>query len=669
MPSRLTVVLVLLLLATPAVAFWLWLVVVPARMAKLCPEECWCDPGGYYVDCTSSSLNSIPLIFPTNVRELIFDGNSITSLEKGGFISRGLTELEKLTVRRCELRKIEFGAFSGLTELTFLSVSGNEISEIIPGIFENLSRLERLDLTFNRIELLEVGAFSGLINLKHVELSINGLKYLHPDVFSALPNLIHLSLSYNSGLIIPTDSHFINSHSLRRLDISACRVSSVSVETFAEVTALERLDLRVNNLKSVDVNILKALPKLLALYLYGNPLQCDCQLQEMWRWCQDHNIETATTKVVPECDTPSEVHGIWWGVLEKGQCLQNGIKYYGDYKNTIYNHTVDQDTEIFITVYDYYYKLLFRVQVPVCAVLFTFGTSGNVILLIIIISNKDMRTVPNIFIVNLAISDIISLIIHFSAAYEYQNPSNEWKYGDFICKFFPFCYRMSVGLTAYSVAVLSFQRYNVTADPFHIRFSSQTTWRVTVATVCGVWIVAAFSALPSAFSENFCLGCVYTNCKTYYKMVVLFELLVSYVIPLCVIAFCYIMTARHLVKSAVPISDDTRHPHEYTRKTTARILLGLSVVFVISLVPYHIVLTYSLFSDFMSHFGVDHSFGPLIYLYTIFFSICLLLINCCLNSVALFCTSRAFRRKFKWLFIYYCKIRTRVSDFELTTRK
>jgi hypothetical protein len=111
--------------------------------------------------------------------------------------------------------------------------------------------------------------------------------------------------------------------------------------TVANVSALEWLDLSYNNLSSVDINILKALPKLSVLYLDGNPLQCDCQLQEVWRWYQDHNIQTVYKETVPECDIPSEVKGMWWGVLEKGQCLQGNIQYYGDYKTqAIVAHTL-----------------------------------------------------------------------------------------------------------------------------------------------------------------------------------------------------------------------------------------------------------------------------------------------------------------------------------------
>ena len=117
MPSRLTVVLVSLLLATPAVIFWLWLVILPARVAILCPEECRCDPEEYHVICYNTLLTTVPLIRLTDVRVLALRHN-ITLFERDSFVSRGLNELEILQVGWCELRTIELGAFNGLTKLT-----------------------------------------------------------------------------------------------------------------------------------------------------------------------------------------------------------------------------------------------------------------------------------------------------------------------------------------------------------------------------------------------------------------------------------------------------------------------------------------------------------------------------------------------------------------------
>jgi hypothetical protein len=602
----------------------------------------------------------------------VLDGNRITVFENDTFVSRGMVELQMISAVFCELRKIDLGAFNGLTNLTYLSLENNEISEIIPGTFEKLKSLEFLYLGNNIIEHMEGDVFSGLINIKNLSLEGNKLQHLHPDMFIEILNILGLYLSKNSDLEIPTDHHFINSRSLKRLFISHCNISSMSVGTFANVSALEWLDLSYSNLRSVDINILKALPKISVLYLYDNPLHCDCQLQEVWRWCKDHNIQTAYKESAPECHTPSEVKGIWWGVLEKGQCLDGNVHYYGDYRNTSYSYTpientdtdkkADTDTEKKqgenISSFLQQYKL------PISAIFFIFGTIGNVILIIIIVCNKNMRTVPNMYILNLAISDIIYLTLLLANAWP---NSVTWLRGDIMCPLLIFCMRMSVGLTAYSVAMLSIQRYRVTVYPLYVRVSSQPTRRATGATICGVWIVAALFAVPSARSRFMC-GDSFLYIK-YHQHIVIFELFVSCVLPLCVIAFSYIMTACHVVKNSCSLSEGTQNPQLNTRKNTAKVVLGLTVVFLISYLPYHIFIWY-----FSSHMIVDVSSvksSDIVRWVNNLIDISLILkhflsINSCLNPVAMFCVSLAFRRQFKRYLTCFCKAKSSPIDVELT---
>ena len=655
MPSRLAVASASLLLATPAVIFWLWLVILPARVAELCPEECWCDPGGNYVNCSNSSPKSITAIFHTDVRTLKLDYINVTSLKKDGFLSRGLTQLERLSMRRCGIVTMEPGAFNGLVKLVQLSLMSNKIREILPRTFENMITLEELYLVGNEIENLEPDVFNGLSSLDGIWLDGNNIEYLHPEVFTNLPNLSILSLGQNPMLYIPTDRQLINSRSLTYLGIPECNVSSVSVETFANVSELKILDLSKNDLKSIDIDIFTVIPKLSTLYLHVNPLQCDCQLQEVWRLCQDHNIQTASGEIVPECDTPIEVNGIWWGVLEKAQCMDGNTSYRGDHENKIHKYPGDIHDK-YMQGYIKYMSFVKYVQASIYAALFIFGTTGNVILIIIIICNKDMRTVPNMYILNLATSDIISLTINLPLS-QAHFMSNTWQYGEFMCKFFEFSRRLSVGLSAYSVAVLSFQRYIVTVNPFHTFSSSPTTCRVTVATICGVWLVASLFALPSALSKHADIHCSHYSSEVYYEKVAVFELFVSCVFPLCVIAFSYIMTARYLVKSALPISEDTRHPQANTRKNIARIVLGLGVVFVISYVPYHILWTYIVFKDYIEEMEIMYTYSA---------STCLLVFNSCFNPVALCCTSLAFRKQFRRYLTCCCKRKAPDVVFELT---
>jgi Leucine-rich repeat (LRR) protein len=338
MASNLVVLLVSSLLVS--VMFW------PAGVAIVCPDGCRCDYDQNNVKC--SSLNSIPVMFPTDVKELVLQDCSITCLEKDAFDSRGLKDLLLLTISYCQVETIDSGAFNGLTELIFLAIGGNKIREIIPHTFQNMSSLQYLYLGDNVIEHLELGAFLGLGNLAYIDLRTNKLLDLHPDLFVGLSKLQSLYLSTNPDLQIPTDRHFINSQSLTQLHIPDCNVFSVSAATFEGVPALELLDLGHNNLRSVDLNVLRFLPQLSVLYMDNNPLQCDCQLQEVWRWCLDHNIETVYEADIPECDTPSEVVGRWWGVLEVGQCLQGHMHYYGVYKKSfLYIRTNDVDTSVY----------------------------------------------------------------------------------------------------------------------------------------------------------------------------------------------------------------------------------------------------------------------------------------------------------------------------------
>jgi len=122
-----------------------------------------------------------------------------------------------------------------------------------------------LDLRNNRIEQFERDIFCGLLKLEYINMEGNNLRYIHPVTFSGLPILKSLYLSKICGFQTPTDRHFINSHSLKILFMSYYIVSSVSVETFANVSALEWLHLSYNYLKSLDINILRALPKLSTL--------------------------------------------------------------------------------------------------------------------------------------------------------------------------------------------------------------------------------------------------------------------------------------------------------------------------------------------------------------------------------------------------------------------
>jgi hypothetical protein len=195
-----------------------------------------------------------------------------------------------------------------------------------------------------------------------------------------------------------------------------------------------------------------------------------------------------------------------------------------------------------------------------------------------------------------------------------------------------------------------------------------------MALYCGynLWIVAALFAVPSALSKYLCEGLIASRRITYYQLVDIFELSVSCVLPLCVVAFSYVMTACHLVESSRSISEGTENPQLKARRNVAKIVVGLTVVFVISSVPYHAFWTYI---NYVVKEEVvlervldllDGSYYKLRYSYLIatFF----LSINSCLNPVALFCTSSPFRQHLKRYLTCFCKTNSPPTDLELRRR-
>jgi hypothetical protein len=132
------------------------------------------------------------------------------------------------------------------------------------------------------------------------------------------------------------------------------------------------------------------------------------------------------------------------------------------------------------------------------------------------------------------------------------------------------------------------------------------------------------------------------------------------------------MTARHLAKRLPSIFHGTPNPHLKTRRNAAKIVVGLTVVFMISYAPYHAYWSYiicttdvKILSDKITEFLIysDNNLW-----YTFHISTCFLLINSCLNPVALFCTSHQFRQHLKSYLTCLCKTNSSAVGLNVAIR-
>jgi hypothetical protein len=466
-----------------------------------------------------------------------------------------------------------------------------------------------------------------------------------------------LILINNPGFQLPNDRHFINSHSLKSLYISECNITSVSVETFANVTALEVLDLRHNNLRSLDINILKVLPKLSAMYLYDNPLQCDCQLQELWRWCQDHEIQTVYEGKGTHCVIPNQENSLPWVVLDEHLFLQDNIENLSDYDHKIYKRAEGNTWLACKTFWYHMEKLLFLLN----AISVTFGMTSNTIILIIIRLNKDMRTLPNMYILNLATSDMILITLFVFVTSPDEVYANLY-YPDIFRAFGTFFYCLSVSLSGFTLTLLNILRYRVTANPISVCFPPQMTWCAALAKVRKVWIAAFAFALTTTVCIAFIPKYDTILYVTYYKYVCYFVLLVSCAIPVCVMTIsCATFTWHYMER--VFISEGKQQPQMNKITTTQKVVWALSVVFIISYGPYYLFITYS-FMNMTDEFSV--TFYSMLSINEL--SVCFLLMYSCLNPVVVFSLDRVFRKHLKRYLTRCCKTNSPPTNLELVRR-
>lgn len=662
-PNRIRVALVSLLIA-PALILWLWLLEEAIRTSIQCPSECWCDPGRRTADCSNASLKDIPQSFHDDIRDLRLDHNNISVLRKDVFTSAGLHLLEILSICHTGLIVMESGAFRGLPRLEQLHLHNNLIRTLEPGTFANMTNLRGLHLANNRIQTLQPGLFTDLINLNYISLesnfiqllqadvflgltklrnlwlSENKIAYLHPVTFKHMKKLRLICLENNTDLQVPTDKPFLDVPTLESLILSNCNITNLSAKTFQKTRNLTTLYLHGNNLKTFEMGILKVLPYLSSLYLYKNPLQCDCQLLRLWQWCRDHKVKTGIEQDVPRCEGPEQVSGLWWGVLGQAQCKSNQVGFVGDYKTTV-REFADRNNEI-----EKHLNFLKYGQTSVYAILFLIGTIGNTAVIIIIVCNKRMRTVSYAYILNLAVGDLFSLTMNLPL-YQAVVLSQYWVLGEFLCKLAVFFRPLSIGVSGFSVTVLSVQRYFATLGS--LRLSTRLT---TFMIILAVWMIAICCALPSAFSVHVDHNMICTSDNIeYYRMVDLFHLLTFCVMPLSVIVAMYVMTARQLIMNARHMQTDAK-----ACKTLAKVVLGLATVFFISFVPYHVLWTVILWEIIPLELEMT---------YVVFASSCLLVFNSCFNPIALYCTSVTFRRQFERYFLASCRCtKTRLRDEE-----
>ena len=316
--------------------------------------------------------------------------------------------------------------------------------------------------------------------------------------------------------------------------------------------------------------------------------------------------------------------------------------------------------------------------VPVVfCVIFVIGIVGNGLLVWIVFRNKTMHNTPNILIVSLAVGDIFLLV--FSVPFKATHYTFvSYPYGLAVCKLATFAETLSLGVSVFTLTVLSWGRYLAITRPIQV-VATGHRFRNTFLVVVAIWVTSALLASLESVKTTvqvFDFECkqsiavcnpVHFDEKLYMQLYVIFRFLIYFLLPVATISAFYCAMARTLFTSVRLFQASTNGASSggaqrsatgssqmASRKKVAKIVLSFIVIFIICWLPFYVYL-------------FSFTFFERYWLTLKLISLCLSFLNSCVNPVALYFLSKQFREQFKRYLL--CRCSCRRTDKALTNER
>lgn len=340
-----------------------------------------------------------------------------------------------------------------------------------------------------------------------------------------------------------------------------------------------------------------------------------------------------------------------------GMCTDSQvINYLQNYYSTSDDHYLNSRPAL---------KLLFYC---IYALIFATGVFGNMLVCYVVLRNKQMHTVTNLFITNLALSDILLCMLTVTLTPLYLIYFRDWVFGPLLCRLLPFAQGVSVYISAFTLMSIAIDRYFVIIYPFKPRMKIS----ICLLIVTSVWLSAVLLTLPYAYfmdvqpEHRLCsrrLLCDERWPEESMRQAFGFSTSVlQFVIPFTIISFCYIRVCGKLSVRArsKPGEKSLRKDEvekERTRRTN-RMLIAMVIIFGCSWLPLNI---YNLISDFYPATGRWPYAEPFFFL-----AHAVAMSSTCYNPFLYAWLNENFRKEFKQVLPCYSNV-VRGSSISIVT--
>lgn len=221
----------------------------------------------------------------------------------------------------------------------------------------------------------------------------------------------------------------------------------------------------------------------------------------------------------------------------------------------------------------------------VCAV----GLCGNALVIYVILRYAKMKTVTNIYILNLAVADVLFMLgLPFIAI---QLALVHWPFGPVLCRVVMTVDSLNQFTSIFCLMVMSIDRYLAVVHPI-----KSTKWRkprVAKSINVAVWGASLMVNLPIVIYSGVITkqdGCFCTIVwpepeEAYYTAFMIYTFILGFFLPLLVISLCYVFIIAKVKSSGIRVGSSKRKRSE--RKVTRMVSIVVAV-FVLCWLPFYV---------------------------------------------------------------------------------
>lgn len=185
--------------------------------------------------------------------------------------------------------------------------------------------------------------------------------------------------------------------------------------------------------------------------------------------------------------------------------------------------------------------------------IFLTGLSGNLLTCAVIAKHKKMRNPTNLYLVSLAVSDLLVLLFGMPLEIYDLWQNYPFPFGEGGCYFKTFLFETVCFASILNVTALSVERYIAVVHPLKTRYLSTNQHAKRVITI--VWVVSMLCAIPNTslhgiyyLPERMEESAICTVLKPLwiYNMVMQITTVCFYFVPMMVISMLYLVMGLHL---------------------------------------------------------------------------------------------------------------------------